>query len=77
MKLILIEDVTNLGSLGDIIEVTAGYARNHLLPRWKMKANLSPKKQKPQKKLFFLKIPKIPKSTKSKNMNKYKKYEVK
>ena len=33
MKLILIEDVTNLGSLGDIIEVKAGYARNHLLPK--------------------------------------------
>ena len=33
MKLILIEDVSNLGSLGDIIDVKAGYARNHLLPK--------------------------------------------
>ena len=33
MKLILIEDVTNLGSLGDIIDVKAGFARNYLLPK--------------------------------------------
>ena len=33
MKLILIEDVTNLGSLGDTIEVKSGYARNYLLPK--------------------------------------------
>ena len=33
MKLILIEDVSNLGSLGDIIDVKAGFARNYLLPK--------------------------------------------
>ena len=33
MKLILTEDVPNLGSLGDTIEVKAGYGRNYLLPQ--------------------------------------------
>ena len=35
MKLILTEDVPNLGSLGDTIEVKAGYGRNYLLPQGK------------------------------------------
>jgi len=33
MKIILKEDVANLGHLGDVREVAAGYARNYLLPR--------------------------------------------
>ena len=33
MKIILKEDVKNLGSKGDIKEVAEGYARNFLLPR--------------------------------------------
>lgn len=33
MKIILREDVKNLGSRGDIKEVAEGYARNFLLPR--------------------------------------------
>lgn len=33
MKIILKEDVKNLGSRGDIKEVAEGYARNFLLPR--------------------------------------------
>ena len=33
MKLILIEDVPNLGSLGDTIDVKSGYGRNYLLPK--------------------------------------------
>ena len=33
MKLILIEDVPNLGSLGDTIDVKPGYGRNYLLPQ--------------------------------------------
>jgi large subunit ribosomal protein L9 len=33
MKVILKEDVENLGQLGDIKEVAAGYARNFLIPR--------------------------------------------
>ena len=33
MKVLLCEDVENLGFLGDVVEVNAGYARNYLLPQ--------------------------------------------
>lgn len=33
MKVILLEDVSKLGQIGDEIEVKDGYARNYLLPR--------------------------------------------
>lgn len=33
MKLILREDVENLGKIGQIVEVAGGYGRNYLLPR--------------------------------------------
>jgi len=33
VKLILTEDVPNLGSLGDTIDVKSGYGRNYLLPK--------------------------------------------
>ncbi|MDH3259303.1 MAG: 50S ribosomal protein L9, partial [Deltaproteobacteria bacterium] len=33
MKVILIQDVQNLGSAGDIVEVAKGYGRNFLIPR--------------------------------------------
>ena len=33
MKVILLEDVSNLGSIGDTVNVKDGYARNYLLPR--------------------------------------------
>ena len=32
-KLILTHDVTNLGTVGDVVEVKDGYARNYLLSR--------------------------------------------
>jgi len=33
MQVILIEDVRNLGSIGELVKVKPGYARNFLLPR--------------------------------------------
>lgn len=33
MQVILVENVDNLGQLGDIVEVRPGYARNYLLPQ--------------------------------------------
>lgn len=33
MRVILRENVENLGSIGDLVRVSAGYARNYLLPR--------------------------------------------
>lgn len=33
MEVILREDVPNLGTVGDIVKVKPGYARNYLLPR--------------------------------------------
>jgi large subunit ribosomal protein L9 len=33
MKVLLCEDVRELGWLGDVVEVSTGYARNYLLPR--------------------------------------------
>jgi len=33
VKLILREDVVNLGEAGDVVDVKPGYARNYLLPR--------------------------------------------
>src|SRR3990172_6059740 len=33
MKLLLCKNITNLGIVGDIVEVSSGYARNYLIPR--------------------------------------------
>ncbi len=33
MRLLLLNDVRKLGHIGDIVEVSAGYARNYLLPQ--------------------------------------------
>ena len=33
MKLILTQEVTGLGTPGDVVEVKAGYGRNYLVPR--------------------------------------------
>jgi len=33
VKLLLTEDIVNLGKAGEIVEVTSGYARNYLIPQ--------------------------------------------
>jgi len=35
MQIILLEKVTNLGNLGDVVKVKDGYARNYLIPQKK------------------------------------------
>ncbi|MBA2337472.1 MAG: 50S ribosomal protein L9, partial [Acidimicrobiia bacterium] len=35
MKLILVEDVQDLGAKGDVVDVADGYARNYLVPKRK------------------------------------------
>ena len=37
MELILLEKIQNLGDLGDIVNVKAGYGRNYLIPQGKAK----------------------------------------
>jgi large subunit ribosomal protein L9 len=37
MQIILMEKVTNLGQLGDIVKVKSGFARNYLIPQGKAK----------------------------------------
>ncbi|MDR3410724.1 MAG: 50S ribosomal protein L9 [Formivibrio sp.] len=37
MQIILLEKVANLGSLGDVVKVKDGYARNFLIPQGKAK----------------------------------------
>ncbi len=37
MQVILMEKVVNLGSLGDLVKVKDGYARNYLIPQGKAK----------------------------------------
>jgi large subunit ribosomal protein L9 len=54
VKLILREDVENLGKIGEIVEVAGGYGRNYLLPRGlAVKASMkNVKEQDHQKKLI-------------------------
>ncbi|PON13501.1 50S ribosomal protein L9, partial [Candidatus Entotheonella serta] len=33
MKVILMQDVVNLGEVGDIVDVAGGYGRNYLVPQ--------------------------------------------
>jgi large subunit ribosomal protein L9 len=46
MKLILTQEVSGLGSPGDVVEVAAGYGRNYLVPRgYAMRWTLGAEKQ--------------------------------
>ena len=58
MKLILREDVENLGKIGEIVEVAGGYGRNYLLPRGlAVKASTkNVKEQEHQKKLIQARV---------------------
>ena|ERR1043166_3177452 len=56
MEVILLEKVTNLGDLGDVVKVKSGYGRNFLLPQGKaLTANESNKKVFEQRKAELLK----------------------
>jgi large subunit ribosomal protein L9 len=37
MQIILLEKITNLGTLGDVVKVKDGFARNYLIPQGKAK----------------------------------------
>ena len=37
MQIILLEKISNVGNLGDVVKVKAGYARNYLIPQGKAK----------------------------------------
>ena len=55
MELILREDIEKLGQRGQLVKVTAGYARNYLLPRkLAVTANESNKKIVEQEKQAYL-----------------------
>ncbi len=60
MKIILKEDVDNLGDMGNVVEVKNGYGRNYLIPRdLAVEANTKNIKQlEHQKKLLQSKISK-------------------
>lgn len=45
MKVILNQDIKNLGKIGEMVQVKAGYARNFLFPR-KLAAEATEKRQK-------------------------------
>ena len=49
MKVILLENVKRIGSIGEVIEVKRGYARNFLIANKKMKeAELNPEDYEPE-----------------------------
>lgn len=61
MKVILKEDIINLGDMGNVVEVKNGYGRNYLIPRdLAVEANLKNVKQlEHQKKLLQSRIKKV------------------
>lgn len=45
MQVILLEDVANLGEMGEIVDVAAGYGRNYLIPQGLAEPATAGKKQ--------------------------------
>jgi large subunit ribosomal protein L9 len=64
MKVILKEDVKNLGTMGSLVNVADGYARNYLMPRnLAVEANLKNIKQlEHEKKMILEKAKKVKKA---------------
>ena len=66
MKVILKEDVKNLGIIGTVVDVANGYGRNYLIPR-ELAVEANPKNLKQfehQKKIILIKADKIKESAK-------------
>jgi large subunit ribosomal protein L9 len=64
MKVILKEDVNNLGEMGKVVEVKDGYGRNYLIPR-NLAVEANPKNIshfEHQKKIIEVKVKKVRKS---------------
>jgi large subunit ribosomal protein L9 len=56
MKVILKEDISTLGKVGDLVEVTRGYGRNYLIPQGKaLEATPHHQKQLEEQKRIILK----------------------
>ena len=55
MKIILVEDVPNVGVLGDLVQVKPGYARNYLLPQGKAILASGKKSKELQHRMQFFK----------------------
>jgi large subunit ribosomal protein L9 len=68
MKVILKDDIENLGDIGEVVDVTKGYARNYLLPR-SLAVEANPKNIKQfehVKRTMAVKIEKVKKEKQSK-----------
>lgn len=65
MKVLLKEDVKNLGKMGDLVTVSEGYARNYLIPKhFAVEANdRNVKEFEHQKKIIFERAEKLKKSS--------------
>ena len=81
MKVILLENLAKIGSIGEVIDVTRGYARNYLISNKKalyaskenisqvekIKSDLSKKDNERKKKLLKFQIKLMVKNTQFKN----------
>ena len=46
MEIILLENIQNLGELGDVVQVRSGYARNYLVPQGKGHGQLTMRRRR-------------------------------